>query len=519
MVACRVKILSCYILFILIVSNIFTQAKSTDPISTPDLFFSVDAHSIEQSGISKKIESKYPFLREWAETLNQDLNKSADIYDAIGLSEDDFTRFSFRLDGLNSMYKANSVDVISLSQIYLEMNLEAKAPMDLSGFMNWLEAELASELRSKKAVTKVLFDQVMDANQLQFAVDLKELHALSTGNSQDVISLDSNFSVHISSDKNQTNFRGVLTNPVGYSLIQIGNFEKNSLLSQLAPDRQVSFYFKIPDFSSNYLPQSKGENPFSPLIDGVSEVVWGASFRDDSVLFQLIVACKENSVATALEGLFQGSLGMVQLGLMEDPTARNMLDLIQKVEVQTNDNLIDIRIELTEKELAKFISNQLSSAVPTPPLHLHTSGPKSMQGKEAPSVLLPTFSGKEFLLSSNSGKVVVLDFWASWSRPCRTALPILMKVQSGYASSEFCLMTINQAESQEEISDFLSSYDLGGLPVAMDLNGEISKKYHVQGMPHTVIINQLGEIEKVWVGFSPFLEKDLVKEINRILGK
>ena len=112
MVACRVKILSCYILLILIVSNIFTQAKSTDPVSTPDLFFSVDAHSIEQSGISKKIESKYPFLREWAETLNQDLNKSADIYDAIGLSEDDFTRFSFRLDGLNSMYKANSVDVI-----------------------------------------------------------------------------------------------------------------------------------------------------------------------------------------------------------------------------------------------------------------------------------------------------------------------------------------------------------------------------------------------------------------------
>ena len=76
-----------------------------------------------------------------------------------------------------------------------------------------------------------------------------------------------------------------------------------------------------------------------------------------------------------------------------------------------------------------------------------------------------------------------------------------------------------QILSQEEINDFLSSYDLGGLPVAMDLNGEISKKYHVQGMPHTVIINPVGEIEKVWVGFSPFLEKDLVKEINRILGK
>ena len=129
------------------------------------------------------------------------------------------------------------------------MNLEAQAPMDLSGFMNWLEAELASELKSKKAVTKILFDQVMDANQLQFTINLKELHALSAGKSQDVISLDSNFSVHISSDKNQTNIRGVLVNPLDYSLTEIGNFEKKSLLSQLASDRQISLYFKIPDFS------------------------------------------------------------------------------------------------------------------------------------------------------------------------------------------------------------------------------------------------------------------------------
>ena len=519
MVSCRGRILSCYILYLLIASNIFSQAKSTDPISSPDLFFSVDADRIEQSGISKKIEAKYPFLREWAETLNQDLNKSTEIYEAMGLSEEDFTHFSFRLDGLNSMYEASSVDAISLSQIYLEMNLEAQAPMNLSSFMNWLKAHLASELRSKKAVTKVLFDQVMDANQLQFTVDLKELHTLSGGNSQDEISLDSNFSVYIRSDKNQTNIRGVLTKPLNYTPLEIGIFEKNSLLSQLASDRQISFYFKIPDFYSNYLPQSKGENPFSPLIEGLNEVVGGASFRDDSVLFQFIVACKENSVATALEGLIQGSLGMVQLGLMEDPSARNMLDLVQKVEVQAKDNLIEIGIELTEKELGQLISNQLSSAAPAPPIQLYKSGPKSMHGKKAPSIFLPTLSGEEFSLASQKGKVVVLDFWATWSRPCRTALPILMKVQSDYASSEFCLMTINQAESQEEMSDFLSSYDLGELPVAMDLNGETSQKYHVQGMPHTVIINQLGEIEKVWVGFSPFLEKDLAKEINRILGK
>jgi len=251
----------------------------------------------------------------------------------------------------------------------------------------------------------------------------------------------------------------------------------------------------------------------------VGEIAWGMSFRDDSVFFELILACKENSVATALEGLVQGSLGMARLAWMEDASARNTLDLIEKVVVQAKDNYLKIRLDITEKELGQFISNQLSSIAPSPHLQLHTTGPMSLTGQEAPSISLPLLSGEEFSLISQKGKVVVLDFWASWSRPCRTALPILVEVGSGYSSSEFCLMTINQDESQEEIEDFLESYDLGDLPVAMDMNGEVSKKYQVNGMPHTVIINQLGEVEKVWIGFSPFLEKDLVKEINRILGK
>jgi hypothetical protein len=402
------RVFFCFLLFFFSL-NIFSQDEYTDSISSPDFFFTVDALSIEQSGISKKIETKYPFLREWADVLNQDLNKSSDIYDAMGLQEEDFTHFSFRLDGLNSMYESSSVDVISLSQVYLEMNLGAQAPMDLSGFMNWLEAEFASHLRSKKAVKKVLRDQVMDDDQLQFTVDLKGLDSLTAGDSPDSVLLDSNFSVRINIDKNRTDIRAFLTNPVNYKLMESENFIKNSLLSKLVPDRQVSFYFRLPEsIFSDYLPPSEGDNLFSPLIEGVEEIVWGASFRDDSVFLQLIVSCKENSVATALDGLVQGTLGMAQLGLMEDPNARNKLDLIQKLEVKTKDNLVRIQVEYTEKDLEQLISNQLSSAAPVPPIQLHKSGPKSMHGKKAPSISLPTLSEEEFSLDSQKGKVVDL---------------------------------------------------------------------------------------------------------------
>jgi hypothetical protein len=241
------KILSFCLTLLLVTSNILSQSSFADSISSPDVFFSVDAVSIEKSGISKKIEKKYPFLREFAESLNEDTNKSLGVYDAMGLREEDFTHFSFRLDGLDSVYGANSVGTISLSQIYIEMNLGAKVQMDVTGFMSWLEAQLANELRSKKAVKKVLFENIMDQNQLQFTIDLKELESLSLGDSHEAISLDSNFSIHINLEENQTNIRGFLTNPLDYELMESDDFEKKSLLSQMASDRQVSLYVRTPE--------------------------------------------------------------------------------------------------------------------------------------------------------------------------------------------------------------------------------------------------------------------------------
>lgn len=491
-----------------------------DSISHPDIILSVDALSIEQSQVYMWLAGKYPFLIEWAAKPDDEFKTLKDMFKATGLDAKDFSRFSFCLDGLSSLVEANSSGKISFSQIYLDMNLWAEKPMNLVGFINWLESELAGEIWSKKALGKILVDKSIDDAQLRFSLNLTELDTLFGGNSKSSASIDNNFSVQINLEENRTKIRGFLTNQKNTKITSLDNFTQVSLLSLLASDSHVSFYLKIPVSTKiNDFSDGQAGNPLDMLIEGIDEIAWGVSFRDHSVCLQLLVGCQEKSIASSLSALLQGSLGMVQLGFLEDVEARGLLDLVRKVKFNIKDNLLEVSLEATSEELDQIISQQLTSFAPKPPLKFHSNGPKSLQGQEAPEVFLPTFSDDEFSLVSQRGKVVVLDFWASWCKPCRMALPILLKVSSRYPASKFCLMTINQEETKEEISHFLSRYDLAILPVSMDLDGEISKAFQVKGIPQTVIINQQGYVEKVWVGFSPFLENDLVAEINELLAR
>ena len=509
-----------YLLFLLVALNIFTKVNSADSISVPDLFFSIDALSIEQSGISKKIEAKYPYLRQWAEALNQDLNKSSGIYDAMGLQEEDFTHFSFRLDGLNSMYEASSAEAIHLSQVYLEMNLGAQAPMDLSGFMNWLDAELAAHIRSKKAAKKVLFDQVIDEDQVQFTVDLNALESLTAGDSKDSILLDSNFSVRISLDKNQTHIRGFLTNPENYKLMESRNFEETSLLSQLSPDRQISFYLRIPQsVYSNYLTQNDEENPFSPVIEGVKEIGAGVSFTDQSIVVEFIIHCKDKDHAGAIRSLLEGSIGFAKIGLMQKNTLfeSSLSHLLGQLEFSQEDDRAKVLLDLNLTEMDDIISSQLEWLSPRPGLQIYKDGPKSLTGKLAPPFTVTLLEGKEFSLASAKGKAVVLFFWSTWSRPSLMALPMFSAIRKSHPINNLSVLLINKDGSANEISKYLETHNLSHLPVGLDPVGAIGKSYLVDGLPQTILIKPNGEIKRVWVGFSPFLEKDLFYEINQIL--
>lgn len=137
-------------------------------------------------------------------------------------------------------------------------------------------------------------------------------------------------------------------------------------------------------------------------------------------------------------------------------------------------------------------------------------------GKPAPEISLARLGGGEFKLSAQKGKVVIVDFWATWCGPCVAAMPVLLKVAEEYREKGVLLIGANQGEDEETVAGFLKE-KAWDLQVAMDPDGKSGAAYMVTGIPQTVIIGRDGTVRKVHIGFRPDLEAMLKAELDEIL--
>ncbi|TWT77269.1 Thiol:disulfide interchange protein CycY precursor [Posidoniimonas polymericola] len=135
-------------------------------------------------------------------------------------------------------------------------------------------------------------------------------------------------------------------------------------------------------------------------------------------------------------------------------------------------------------------------------------------GEVAPELPLPFFDGgaeppaKELDLASFQGKVVVLDFWASWCGPCMQVMPVLHKLGEEYADRDVLVVAVNLQDPPEAIAAALDR--LGFKPVvALDRDGVAAQRYQVTGIPQTVVINREGVIANVFVGGGAKFEQRL----------
>ncbi len=121
-------------------------------------------------------------------------------------------------------------------------------------------------------------------------------------------------------------------------------------------------------------------------------------------------------------------------------------------------------------------------------------------GKRALRFRTKTLDGRTFDLKSQAGKVVVLDFWATWCTPCLAAMPVLKEVTSKYDRKNVIFLALNTGEESPEISKFLEEHDLK-YNVLIDPQGKIADAYKADAIPLTMVIGKSGEIESVHVGF------------------
>ena len=121
-------------------------------------------------------------------------------------------------------------------------------------------------------------------------------------------------------------------------------------------------------------------------------------------------------------------------------------------------------------------------------------------GVLAPDFTLKDVNGRSYTLSQLRGKVVLVNFWATWCPPCRAEMPSMEKLNAMFAGRDFVLLAINAEEDgQENVQEFLKQHP-HTFPVLLDAKTEVQQQYGVFAYPETFIVRPDGIIADHVVG-------------------
>jgi thiol-disulfide isomerase/thioredoxin len=137
-------------------------------------------------------------------------------------------------------------------------------------------------------------------------------------------------------------------------------------------------------------------------------------------------------------------------------------------------------------------------------------------GEVAPDVVLESLDGDAVPLARLRGKVVALDFWASWCAPCVAAVPALKELAQDYAGAPFALVSVSEDRHGGTLRDFVANHDLRWTQ-CWDGNGDTERLYAVDALPTTFVLDPAGRIRYIRVGWNRGAAKDLRRQIDRAL--
>lgn len=121
-------------------------------------------------------------------------------------------------------------------------------------------------------------------------------------------------------------------------------------------------------------------------------------------------------------------------------------------------------------------------------------------------------------LAAYAGKVVYVDFWASWCAPCRRSFPWMQSTQQALADRGLVVLTVNVDEDPRQAERFLQEVG-GGLPVVFDSRGKLAELYQLQGMPSSFVVDRHGAIRFKHRGFRTSDPVNYTAELRQLLDE
>lgn len=124
----------------------------------------------------------------------------------------------------------------------------------------------------------------------------------------------------------------------------------------------------------------------------------------------------------------------------------------------------------------------------------------------APILMQAASADSEFNIKNHQGKVVYVDFWASWCTPCRASFPFMKQLVEQHGD-ELVIAAINVDSDREAADTFLQAFDVN-FDIHYDPEGKLAESFDVKGMPTSYLFNRSGQLIGTHIGFR---NKDIDK--------
>lgn len=137
-------------------------------------------------------------------------------------------------------------------------------------------------------------------------------------------------------------------------------------------------------------------------------------------------------------------------------------------------------------------------------------------GSETPALTLNDLSGRAHAIADYRGRVVLVNFWATWCEPCRAEMVSMQRLQERLAGRPFTVLLVNYGEARMRVGEFVKREALG-FPVLLDPNQDASRAWRVRVLPSSFLVDAEGRVRYTVIGEMDWASQESVDAVQTLL--